>query len=589
MATEISIQNSKKRYTHGKQFKRVAYLVFGILVAFTFFFGMLNYAQGLNYSGFFSFVLSFAYTIAGYIFIFKRKILLATLITYLSLLCILPVAIYLEGIMSGHHLYFFTMIFAIPFIIKREKRYEKYTKALYVLTFIFIIVSSVVSPMYTNVYPELTQNATHGKLMINTVVCFFIIIFFSFIVLKRGEIFVKSIVKQKQRAEDEKSSRTRVLSNLGHELRTQVNSINGVTQLILDEDTTPSEQKRYLSTLDYCNNNMLSLVNDMLDLHKIEEGKFELFLESKNLFDIVNNSTIAFENLIYEKKLEFISEIDPQLKHINVRVDGVRLTQVLHNLLSNAVKYTKQGSIIFKTEVQQVSNDNIDVRFSIKDSGIGIAKEDIDRIFDSFQQIKTEDSPIYGGTGLGLAITKTIVEKMNSTIHVNSAVNKGSEFYFTISFDIDANSFSNSSTVSSDAKELKFLKGKHILVVEDNPISMLFTNKLLTKYGATTYQAVNGLEAVERVKQEHTKLDLVLLDLEMPKMTGFEAITPIKDIAPNLTVVAFSANVPDQQLLQKLKYFGFDEILSKPFKKEELIDTLNRCLPVTNTNDVVLK
>lgn len=568
----------KSTYSKRQMAKNLALAIHIVVFLITSFFAIVNYNLALYYSAICCAFLALNSLLASYLHILKNKFQLSNLMTFLSLNLGLTVLGYLEGVMSGYHLYFFTIIYAIPFFLRVRKNGINRLKSLswYAASIAFIVLTLKITPLYSDVY-DIDKATTHNKLIINFAGSFITIILFSLLSMESANKYAKALEEGKQKAEDEKEARTRVLSNLGHELRTQITSINGVVQLILEKSKNTvsriNDEENYYSILEYCNKQMLFLVNDVLDMHKIEVGKFDLFLESKQLGNVLSEITLPFLNRAKNKNIELKSSVDKALFDVSVRIDDQRLTQVLHNLISNAIKFTSKGSVSFKAQLQHQTENEITVLFSVVDTGIGISKSNHHKIFDSFQQIKEEDKPIYGGTGLGLAISKTIIEKMNSKIEVDSVVDLGTSFFFEIVF---------SKTSKEGCLEVKdavsydgFLENTTVLVVEDNKVNMLYTSKLVKKYGASVYQAENGEEAVNMVKN-HVNIDVVLLDLEMPKMNGFTAIKHIKKMRPDLMVIAFTANIPDTSMLKKLDNLGFNDIVSKPFKNEDLFSILNK-------------
>ena len=571
------LMSQKKDYPDNAKKKFILFTagVYLSLLLFTIFFAIFNYHKGLYYSFYAASFGIFGYLLSMYFYIRKKKYLTAVYIVYLTLGPAVVLASYAEGLMSGNYWFVLTMLYAIPLMIRRKHYFLKHSKILYAITIVLILLISIISPMYTEMYPHLTKGETHTKLLINSTVCFIVIIIFSIIGLRSGKLFIRQLFKEKQRAEKEKDNRTRVLANIGHELRTQINSINGITQLILEQDKLEKKEKEYAEILDYCNNKMLVLVNDILDIHKIESGKFELNNIPRDLNKVLAKITIPFLNIAEKKNLTLKTVIDKKLSYITVNLDETRLTQVLHNLLSNAFKFTEYGSISFTAEVLEENNDVINVKFTITDTGIGIPEELQMTIFESFQQIKNDSSSFPGGTGLGLAISKTIVEKMGANIQVKSELNKGSSFSFSVTFEKIVNNVSkNQEKISANATQ--FLSNTSILIVEDNVVSMMYVNKLLKNHGANTFQAINGAKAIEILKNKHQEIEIVLLDLEMPVMNGFKAITFIKKDYPDVTVIAFTANIPSEDMMQNLKELGFDDMISKPFKKEEILTVLQK-------------
>ncbi len=493
------------------------------------------------------------------------------------------IATYVEGIRSGTFIFFMPLMFAIPFVISRHRNYKELVYIFYPTTAFFFILALIISPEYSTVQ-DIPIEKAYSAMILNASLSFFLIIVCSITFLLVEKKYIDALIRRKKIAVEERNARTRVLSNLGHELRTQINSINGTTQLILEEASSSESNGKngffkYTKTLNYCNNQMLTLVNDILDLHKIEIGKLELSPTKSNLYDIITHVTLPFENK--QKKLNGITiskNIAPELQNKWVLLDDSRLIQVIHNLLSNALKFTRQGEVQFTARCVEESDTEIKVYFSVKDTGIGIPKEHQENIFKSFVQINSADyKPLYSGTGLGLSISQSIIEKMGGIIKLESEINNGSNFFFTLSFAKVALQKNTSTKPAPTVNNGVFLKNKTILIAEDNPISMLYTQKLLEKYEATLLKAVNGLEAVTIV-EEARHLDLVLLDLEMPVMTGFAAIEKIKKINPSVKVIAFTANIPEPVLINRLKNLGFDDIISKPFKKEDILASLQASL-----------
>ncbi|GAA4232410.1 hypothetical protein GCM10022291_07180 [Postechiella marina] len=480
---------------------------------------------------------------------------------------------YLEGLMSGYYWFQLGLIFSLPYVIPRGMHFKKHITILYTSTILCLVLSFIISPMYSEFYAELSKEDIHYRFILNSSINFLLIMVFSLQALSHSKFFIKKISIDKQLAENEKERRTRVLSNLGHELRTQINSINGVTQLILGGDLKEVPNKKYFEILDYCNENMLLLVNDMLDIHKIESGHFELIKEPKALYKFLNKITIPFINKAEEKNLELISYIDAKLKDVVVNVDEKRIAQVIYNLISNAIKFTEQGKITFFVKVIDLNKTNVVIQFKVKDTGIGIAPHNLNKIFESFHQIKNEKNPVYGGTGLGLAISQSIIDAMNSEISVESRLGEGTCFQFTLK--LQREEALPNAQINTDAFTGDFSLNSTILVVEDNMVSMMYAKKLLEKHVTKVYHGTNGAEAIERIK-EHKDIDLVLLDLEMPVMNGFKAIEHIKKIRPDVIVIAFTANIPSTEILNKLDSLGFDDILSKPFNKHQLFTVLQQ-------------
>ncbi|ALJ04278.1 hypothetical protein APS56_03590 [Pseudalgibacter alginicilyticus] len=567
------IHSLKFKDLRQKTFFKLAIRVYIFATLANFYYTVISFYHGFTTSAVITIFPLIGFLLSVYVFIVKRNYLAGPYFVYITLGIATLGLSYLEGIMSGYYWFQLGLIFSLPYVIRREVYFQKHTNILYTITIIFLVISFLISPMYSEYYKELTREQIHYRFILNSSINFLLIMVFSLQALSHNKFFIKKINADKEIAENEKDRRTKVLSNLGHELRTQINSINGVTQLILGSDTNEVPNKKYFEILDCCNDNMLLLVNDMLDIHKIESGRFELFKEPKVLFDFLNKITIPFINKAEEKNLELHSYIDPKLKDVIVNVDEKRIAQVVYNLISNAIKFTEQGSITFSVEVKDLNKHQVDVQFIVNDTGIGIAPKNIKKVFESFHQIQNESNPVYGGTGLGLAISQSIIAAMDSEIRIESRLNKGTRFYFPLTFErVEA---LPNNLVKKEAFSDDFLLNSNILVVEDNMVSMMYAKKLLGKHVANVYEGTNGVEAIERIKA-HSDIDIVLLDLEMPIMNGFKAIAHIKKHRPDVTVIAFTANIPSTEIINKLDDLGFDDILSKPFNKNDLFTVLKQ-------------
>ncbi|WP_147676892.1 hybrid sensor histidine kinase/response regulator [Algibacter pacificus] len=568
-----------------KDLMRNSFFMLGIGIYFfaitvNMYYVYISFYNGFMASGFVCLFSLLGFLVSVYLFLIKRSYIFGPYIVFTCLGSATVAMSYLEGLMSGYYWFQLGFLFSLPYVIRRETYFNKQTNILYFLIILFLLISFIISPMYSNYYEELNKEQVHYRFILNSSINFVLIMMFSLQALSHNKLVINKIYNDKEFAENEKERRTRVLSNLGHELRTQINSINGVTQLILGNDTAETPNKKYFQILEHCNNNMLLLVNDMLDIHKIESGRFELCNEPKVLYDFLVKITIPFISNAEEKNLELYSYVDPKLKGIVVNVDEKRLAQVIYNLLSNAIKFTEQGEITFSAKVINLSKGGVIVTITVNDTGIGIAPNNLNKVFESFRQIQSEHKPIYGGTGLGLAISKSIIEAMHSHIKVYSKLNEGTRFQFTLN--LEQTVLAPKNTVKEDCNNTDFSLNSTVLIVEDNMVSMMYAKKLLVNHVYKIYEGANGIEAIDKIKQ-HNDIDLVLLDLEMPQMNGFKAIKHIKRLRPDVVVVAFTANMPSAEILKKLDDLGFDDILSKPFSKKELHTILKK-----NTKERVL-
>lgn len=561
-------------YSALDQTDKNTYLVYMFSIVVSLFVFTFNYFLDFKLSQIAAILMATCLIIGTHFYFNLKQPFTANLIIIITLNSICLLLSLKQSIITSYFVYCFTIIAGIPFLSKRNRNYFKNTVILCSITILFAIVCILLSPLYigTDVF---TITKIHVKLVSNSIAGLLILLSFCFALVRITSSVVKALIQSKQDAEQEKDTKTRVLSNLGHELRTQINSVNSITQLILEQEQLVSKDKlsQYSKTLNICNQQMLFLVNDILDIHNIESGRFKLTPSATRLGHLIDAAMLPFQTKIVNKNLKLRYHVDSKIRDLTLLIDATRLTQVIQNITSNAIKYTNNGAIELQANIVSETPKDCTIAFSITDTGIGISKDNITKIFDSFQQLQNPNQTNVGGTGLGLSISKTIVEKMNSTITVESVLGEGSTFSFVITF-LKSNP-KESKTLTKIDKH--FLKNKNILIVEDNKVSLLFASKLLQKHGVNVIEAVNGKDAIYTLKN-NPDTDLVLLDLEMPEMNGFTAITHIKTLYPNLTVIAFTANIPDEALISRLKALHFDGFLAKPYTNETMFLTLNKHL-----------
>jgi signal transduction histidine kinase/CheY-like chemotaxis protein len=374
----------------------------------------------------------------------------------------------------------------------------------------------------------------------------------------------QELTNAKIKAEEATLAKAQFLSNMSHELRTPLNGIIGLTNILLSEEYLP-HQLQHLQVLKYSSDHMLVLINDILDFNKIEAGKVTLDEEPFNLMETIEKVHSFFYRESADKGLSFEIKANKQLNRL-VKGDVTRLRQVLTNVIGNAIKFTEKGSIMFSVLVQEyLSDKHCTLRFSITDTGIGIAHDKLDRIFETFGQEDQHTTRKYGGTGLGLTISKKLLELMGSKLQVESAPGKGSHFWFDITFECSP----EKQIVSEQKKisEMQLFGNLHILVAEDNPINMMVVNKILEKWAAKVSKAVNGAEAVELVSKN--KYDLILMDLQMPVMDGLTAVENIRLFNKDIPIIALTAT-SYETMVTDLHAKGLTGFVQKPFKPEEL-------------------
>jgi len=378
----------------------------------------------------------------------------------------------------------------------------------------------------------------------------------------------------KKTADNANKSKSEFLANMSHEIRTPMNAIMGFTEL-LNEHVKEPRLKSYTKVIQNAGKSLLTLINDILDLSKIEAGKLEIRKTAVDVHSIVNDVASIFSMTVAKKGLSIVTDIDEDIPK-SLGIDGIRLRQVLVNLVGNAVKFTEEGYIKISVHAFNVDehHSKLDLEISVKDTGIGIAEGERENIFNSFEQQEGQDNRKFGGTGLGLSISKRLVEMMDGSILVQSVEKIGATFFiYLYGVDISTIQLSATDEAGEEKTDICFKPAKVMVVddIEDNR-TLIVTN--FTETAIEIVTASDGLEAIEQYKKE--KPDLILMDIRMPNMDGYEATKQIRAIS-DVPIIALTASIMVDEY-EQTKGYGFSRYLRKPILKKDLFVALSRFL-----------
>ncbi|WP_340063044.1 tetratricopeptide repeat-containing hybrid sensor histidine kinase/response regulator [Ascidiimonas aurantiaca] len=378
----------------------------------------------------------------------------------------------------------------------------------------------------------------------------------------------EALEKSKEEAEKLSQIKSQFISTVSHELRTPLYGVVGLTTLLMEESTLSDKENEYLRSLKFSGDYLLNLINDVLQLSKIESNKLKLEETRFNIETLANSIIKSFEFQLEQANTTIHLEIDETIPYI-LKGDTVRLSQVLINLIGNSIKFTRNGDIWLRIRHNHTTDKNVNLHFEIEDTGIGIPKTQQQEIFENFSQLD-RDNGDFQGTGLGLSIVKKLINLFGGEIHLESETGKGAKF----SFDINFKQAKIGKGVEKDDVEVENIHvNNRILIVEDNKINQIVTQNILKKESFETFVVDNGFSAIEAIRSQ--KFDLVLMDLNMPKMNGFEATKKIREFDKKTPIIALTA-ASIEEVKAKLQKSGMDDIINKPYDTQEFYQVILR-------------
>lgn len=499
----------------------------------------------------------------------KTTIILTSLFICLIIL-IMPIQITYEDNVAYSSGLSVNMVYGLCFIMVGIMLYcllknlKKISTKEYIPLLTFMVLSTFCM-IIQKTYPEIT-------LML---MCHSIVTSLMYFTIENPDVkMVKELEVAKNEAEKANHAKSEFLSSMSHELRTPLNAIVCFSELLESKESLDSESKDFAKDIVSASHNLLDLVNGVLDISKIEAGKMELINKEYNSFELFNSLSTMVIPRIGDKPIDFktviASDIPPVLKG-----DTGKLKQIILNLLTNAIKYTDKGFIKYRVEcINDYKNNQTKLIITVTDTGRGIKKEDIDRLFKKFERLEEDRNTSIEGTGLGLAITESLAELMGGKVTVISDYGKGSTFKFVVVEEI-VNKESNLVVNEQTTLNYETFEGKKVLVVDDSKLNLKVAENVLKNFKVSTETVTSGLECLSCVKSK--KYDIIFMDIMMPNMSGVEVLKKLREEKVNIPVIALTADAIEGQ---EEKYIseGFDGYLSKPIDKTKLKVILNKYL-----------
>ena len=501
---------------------------------------------------------------------FTKTIIILTSLFICLIILIMPIQITYEDNVAYSSGLSVNMVYGLCFIMVGIMLYcllrnlKKISTKEYIPLLTFMVLSTFCM-IIQKTYPEIT-------LML---MCHSIVTSLMYFTIENPDVkMVKELEVAKNEAEKANHAKSEFLSSMSHELRTPLNAIVCFSELLESKEGLDSESKDFAKDIVSASHNLLDLVNGVLDISKIEAGKMELINKEYNSFELFNSLSTMVIPRIGDKPIDFktviASDIPPVLKG-----DTGKLKQIILNLLTNAVKYTDKGFIKYRVEcINDYKNNQTKLIITVTDTGRGIKKEDIDRLFKKFERLEEDRNTSIEGTGLGLAITESLAELMGGKITVISDYGKGSTFKFVVVEEI-VNKESNLVVNEQTTLNYETFEGKKVLVVDDSKLNLKVAENVLKNFKISTETVTSGLECLSCVKSK--KYDIIFMDIMMPNMSGVEVLKKLREEKVNIPVIALTADAIEGQ---EEKYIseGFDGYLSKPIDKTKLKVILNKYL-----------
>ncbi len=501
---------------------------------------------------------------------FTKTIIILTSLFICLIILIMPIQITYEDNVAYSSGLSVNMVYGLCFIMVGIMLYcllrnlKKISTKEYIPLLTFMVLSTFCM-IIQKTYPEIT-------LML---MCHSIVTSLMYFTIENPDVkMVKELEVAKNEAEKANHAKSEFLSSMSHELRTPLNAIVCFSELLESKEGLDSESKDFARDIVSASHNLLDLVNGVLDISKIEAGKMELINKEYNSFELFNSLSTMVIPRIGDKPIDFktviASDIPPILKG-----DTGKLKQIILNLLTNAVKYTDKGFIKYRVEcINDYKNNQTKLIITVTDTGRGIKKEDIDRLFKKFERLEEDRNTSIEGTGLGLAITESLAELMGGKITVISDYGKGSTFKFVVVEEI-VNKESNLVVNEQTTLNYETFEGKKVLVVDDSKLNLKVAENVLKNFKVSTETVTSGLECLSCVKSK--KYDIIFMDIMMPNMSGVEVLKKLREEKVNIPVIALTADAIEGQ---EEKYIseGFDGYLSKPIDKTKLKVILNKYL-----------